>query len=37
MYLNIPEEAPMMATDNISVLNPPLPWLAVFCAFLLGN
>lgn len=34
--MNLPNEAPLGGTTDTSRINPPLEWIALFCAFLLG-
>ncbi|XP_055904072.1 UNC93-like protein MFSD11 [Eupeodes corollae] len=36
IFLNLPNSAPFQSTTDISYLDPPKPWLALLCAFLLG-
>jgi len=36
IYLNLPNESPIRATNDVSVINPPQAWLALVGALLLG-
>ncbi|XP_037943508.1 UNC93-like protein MFSD11 [Teleopsis dalmanni] len=36
IFLNLPNSAPFTDTNDISYLDPPRPWIALICAFLLG-
>jgi ABC-type transport system involved in cytochrome c biogenesis permease component len=34
--LNIPNDAPFGDTNDVSVIDPPIVWLALVCSFMLG-
>jgi hypothetical protein len=36
IFLNLPNDAPFDNTENISVFDPPIAEVAIFCSFLLG-
>ncbi|XP_067617752.1 UNC93-like protein MFSD11 isoform X2 [Eurosta solidaginis] len=36
IFLNLPDNAPFKDTEDISYLDPPRPWIALICAFMLG-
>ena len=36
IFLNLPNNAPFTETDDISYIDPPLAWIALLSAFLLG-
>ncbi|CAD6993703.1 unnamed protein product [Ceratitis capitata] len=36
IFLNLPDNAPFKDTEDISYLDPPRPWVALLCAFMLG-
>jgi len=36
VFLNLPDNAPLGLTNEVSYMNPPSAWIAMLCAFLLG-
>ncbi|CAD7094176.1 unnamed protein product [Hermetia illucens] len=36
IFINLPNSAPFGDTHDIAYLNPPKPWIALLCAFMLG-
>lgn len=36
IFLNLPDQSPFADTNDVSIINPPLAWLALLCSFLLG-
>lgn len=36
IFLNLPDNAPFRDTNDIAYIDPPKPWIALLCAFLLG-